>query len=164
MKLYETTAQFKEVQKMIDDGVPIEQLTDALECINDDFEGKVENSLFTIKNLEADILKIKAEETRLSGRRKAINNQVESIKRYLIEHMTAQGKLKFDNGVVRATIIKPKPVLVIVDEDLIPNDYKKISVTSAVNKKDLLAHLKTLDDGETIGGASIGQSKISLFY
>ena len=162
MQLYKTTEHFKEVQKMLDEGVPIEQLSDALEEINDDFEAKAENILYSIKNILGDVDKVKAEETRLAGRRQSMLKQVESLKLYLIENMQAQSKPKIDNGIIKASLVKPKPILVLSDESIVPDNFKKITVSSAIDKKMLLQHLKDLPEGEVLEGASIGQSKQSL--
>lgn len=147
---------------MIDEGVPIEQLTDSLEEIESGLEEKAGNILFLIRNIEGDIEKIKAEEKRLKEKRLSAEKSIENVKAYLVQNMAAQNKAKIDNGVVKCSIIKSRPVLVLSDEGLIPDTFKKITVSSAIDKKQLLAHLKELPEGETIEGAAIGESKIGL--
>ena len=162
MNLYELTGQYLEVQKMIDEGVDIEQLNDTLEEIESGLEDKAGNILYLITNMQGDIEKIKAEEKRLSEKRKASEKTIESLKEYLVNNMSAQNKHKIDNGVISCSIIKPKPILVVGDESLIPDEFKKITVSSAIDKKGLLSRLKDLQEGEEIEGASIGKSKIGL--
>lgn len=162
MNLYTLTTQYQAVQRMIDEGVPVEQLTDTLDGIEAGLEEKAENILYLINEASGDIEKIKTEEKRLSEKRKQAENQVARLKEYLIENMTAQDKKKIDNGVIKCSIIKPKPVLVMTDESAIPSEFKKIKVTSAVDKKELLAYLKELPEGEKVEGAEIGQSKYSI--
>ena len=134
----------------------------ALEEIESGLEEKAGSILFLIANMKGDIEKIKAEEKRLSEKRKAAEKTIERLKDYLIENMQAQDKQKIDNGVIKCSIIKPRPVLVLSDESLVPDNFKKITVSSSVDKKQLLAHLKDLPEGEKVDGASIGQSKIGL--
>ena len=162
MNLYELTGQYLEVQKMIDEGVDIEQLNDTLEEIESGLEEKAGNILYLITNMQGDIEKVKAEEKRLSEKRKALEKTIESLKEYLVNNMSAQNKPKIDNGVISCSIIKPRPVLVLDDESLIPDEFKKITVSSAIDKKGLLSKLKDLKEGEEVEGARIGQSKIGL--
>jgi len=162
MNLYELTGQYLEIQRMIDDGVPIEQLRDTLEEIESGLEEKAANILYLITNLNGDIEKIKAEEKRLSEKRKGAENTIESLKNYLVENMSAQGKTKIDTGVIACTIISPRPVLVLTDEAKVPDQFKKITVNSSIDKKELLAYLKEMPEGEAVEGATIGQSKIGL--
>lgn len=162
MNLYETTEQYQAIQRMIDDGVPIEQLQDSLDGIDTELESKAGNILYLIRNNQGDIEKIKAEEKRLAGKRKSLEGQIDNIKNYLIQNMAAQNKSKIDNGVIKCSLIKPKPVLVLDDETLIPDTFKKITVSSSIDKKELLAYLKDLPEGEHLDGASIGQSKQSI--
>ncbi len=162
MNLYELTGQYLELQAMIDEGVPFEQLEDSLKEIDADLEEKAGNILYLINNAQGDIEKIKAEESRLAEKRKGAEKTIERLKEYLVENMQAQNKKKIDNGVINCSIIKPRPVLVLSDESIIPDNFKKITVTSKVDKKELLAHLKELPEGETIEGASIGESKTGL--
>lgn len=162
MNLYELTGQYLEVQKMIDGGVELEQLRDTLEEIDSGLEEKAGNILYLITNMQGDIEKIKAEEKRLADKRKGAEKTIESLKNYLVDNMSAQDKPKIDNGIISCSIIKPRPVLVLSDEALVPDEFKKITVSSAIDKKELLARLKELKEGEEIGGASIGQSKIGL--
>ena len=162
MNLYELTGQYLEVQKMIDEGVPVEQLADTLDGIEAGLEEKAGNILYLINNALGDIGKIKAEEKRLADKRKSLDGQVVRLKEYLIENMKAQNNLKIDNGVIKCSIIKPKPMLVLTDENLVPDSFKKITVSSAIDKKQLLSYLKELPEGEVVEGASIGKTKHSI--
>lgn len=162
MNLYNLTGQYLELQNMIDEGVPLDQLADSLELIESGIEEKAGNILFLIRNIEGDIEKIKAEEARLKAKRASAEKSIENIKAYLVQNMAAQHRDKIDNGVIKCSIIKPRPVLVLDNEDLIPASFKKITVSSSIDKKQLLAHLKELPEGETMEGATIGESKIGL--
>lgn len=162
MNLYELSGQYKELQKMIDEGVPIEQLQDTLDSIDSDLEEKAGNILYLINNAQGDIEKIKAEEARLAEKRKGADKTIERLKEYLVENMKAQAKSKIDNGVINCSLVKPRQVLVMSDESLVPDSFKKITVESKIDKKELLAYLKELPEGETVDGASIGESKTGL--
>ncbi len=159
MQLYEITENLKQLGNMIEDGVDESQLIDALNDVNEAFEEKAKSILFLIRNIEGNIELSKIEETRLSNRRKAMEKQLDSIKSYLIMNMAESGKTKIDNGVIKASYIKPKPSLMLSDESLVPDSYKVPKVTVSIDKKALLADLK---EGKEVEGASIGESKAGL--
>lgn len=159
MQLYEITENLKQLGQMIKDGVDESQLIDALNDVNEAFEEKAKSILFLIRNIEGNIELSKIEETRLSNRRKSMEKQLDSIKSYLIMNMAESGKTKIDNGVIKASYIKPKPSLMLSDESLVPDSYKVPKVTIGIDKKALLADLK---EGKEVEGASIGESKAGL--
>ena len=159
MQLYEITENLKQLGQMIEDGVEESQLIDALNDVNEAFEDKAKSILFLIRNIEGNIELSKLEEARLSNRRKSMEKQLDSIKAYLVMNMAESGKTKIDNGVIKASYIKPKPVLVLSDENAIPDSYKNPKVTISIDKKLILSDLK---EGKEIEGASIGESKAGL--
>lgn len=159
MQLYEITENLKQLSQMIEDGVDESQLIDALNDVNEAFEEKAKSILFLIRNIEGNIELSKIEESRLSNRRKSMEKQLDSIKSYLIMNMTESGKTKIDNGVIKASYIKPKPSLMLSDESVIPDEYRVPKVTISIDKKLLLSDLK---EGKEVKGASIGESKAGL--
>jgi len=159
MQLYEITENLRQLGQMIEDGVEESQLIDALNDVNEAFEEKAKSILFLIRNIEGNIELSKLEEARLSNRRKSMEKQLDSIKAYLVMNMAESGKTKIDNGVIKASYIKPKPVLVLSDENAIPDSYKNPKVTISIDKKLILSDLK---EGKEIEGASIGESKAGL--
>ncbi len=159
MKLYDITKNMQGIEQMLADGVEPEQLQDALGDINEVFQEKAEHILYLMQNMASDVESYKAEESRLAKRRKVAENQMSSIKEYLIMNMINSGITKLDNGVIKASITKPRAMLLITADDRVPAEYKKVSVSSVIDKKQLLAALK---DGEEIDGCEIGQSKTGL--
>lgn len=162
MKLYEITGAMKEVQKMLDEGVPLEQLEDTLNEIDIDFNEKAGGCLFAISNLNGEIASCKHELERLSRIKKQKESQILKIKEYLLLNMQELGKTKVANGTMVASVRKGAKALQINNEDNIPIEYKSILTTSAVDKKALLKALKDLEEGEVIAGAEIVAGKNTL--
>ncbi len=162
MRLYEITGAMKEVQQMLDDGVPIEQLEDTLNEIEIDFKEKAESCLFAVANLNGEIDGCKSEIDRLAKRKKAKENQVTKLKEYLLFNMQELNSGKIDNGVMTASIRKGAPALQINSEDSIPQEFKKIVTSVSTDKKALLKALKELEEGEVIEGAEVIQGKSTL--
>lgn len=159
MKLYEITEAMADLEKMLDDGIPEDQLADTIEEMKGEFKDKAESILFILANMGSQIDAYKAEETRLSGKRKAEEKRVEKLKEYLLLNMQELNYGEVNNGVMSAKIRKGTPVLVIDDEDLIPIEWKKISTSVSIDKRELL---KALKDGKEAEGASIGAGKNTL--
>lgn len=159
MQLYNITENLKQIEQMIEDGVDPSQLQDAIKDIDEAFEEKAGHILFLMRNIEANIEMVKDEEKRLASKRKAMENQYESIKDYLIKNMAETGKTKIDNGVIKASYVKPKPMLDLIDPELVPDEYKQPQVTIKLDKTLLLSDLK---DGKEVAGAAITESKAGL--
>jgi len=159
MKLYEITGSMKEIETMISDGVPEDQLADTIDMIKGDFESKGESILFLLANLSGDIEAFKTEEKRLSDRRRAIEKSKAKLEEYLVYNMQAMKLKKISGGIKSASLSKPKPVLKITDESLIPDEYRSIKVVDSIDKKAALTALKA---GTEIPGATIGESKPGL--
>ena len=133
MKLYEITGMFAELFDRFDDianytpdtdefgryvtedGDIIEDLEayrqsyltawfDTLTSIEGEFNEKAENVAVYIKNLNAEIKAVKAEEKRLKSRRVSAENQVERMKKYLINSMQAIGVKKISMPRARITL------------------------------------------------------------
>ena len=133
MKLYEITAEFADLFDRFDeianytpdtdeygryvteDGDIIEDLEayrqsyltawfDTLTSIEGEFNEKAENVAVYIKNLTADINEMKAEEKRLKSRRVSAENQVERMKKYLLNSMQAIGVKKISMPRARITL------------------------------------------------------------
>ena len=122
--MYELTSDYMAVLDMANNpDISPEVIADTLEGISGEIELKAENSAVIIKELEAEMLKLKTEEIRLSSRRKAIENNIEVIKQRLYNAMKLTGKEKFKTALFNFTIGKNPVKLVIDDESLIPKKY-----------------------------------------
>ena len=141
--MYELTADYMAVLDMANNpDIPPEVIADTLEGISGEIELKAENSAIIIKELEAEMLKLKTEEIRLSSRRKAIENNIEVIKQRLYNAMKLTGKEKFKTALFNFTIGKNPVKLVIDDESLIPKKYyvkQEPKLDAAKLKEDLKA-------------------------
>ena len=156
--LYILTGELSQIQQLADDGVPIEQLTDTLELIEAEFDEKIDACLMVIANLQAEADMCKAEAHAFSDRKKAAENQVESLKRYIKDCMAKSGKDKAGH-LKLATLTKPRKVLQIVDESLLPEQYRAEVVSYTTDKKAIEQALK---DGGEVAGAALVDSDYGL--
>lgn len=108
--------------------------------------------------IDAEIEALKKEQQRLSVRRKA----TESLKKYfnetlipmVVQEVGTDGVYETDTA--RYKLYETYGPVAIVDEELVPDEYKLIKETKVIDKK---AIRKKLTKGETINGTFIGKVK-----
>lgn len=156
-KLYDLTEMYQNIWDLIgDDEADLDALEKALSSIEDNIEIKAENTAKLIKGIDGDISILKEEENRLAKKRKALENKQKNIKGYLEMQLKAMEIDKVKTPLFTVALQKNPPSVNILDEDLIPDIYKKTVTTVSVVKKDLLDALK---EGQVIAGAEIKQDK-----
>lgn len=154
--LYEMTADMLEIQRLADEGVPIEQLQDTVELLSGDFNSKVDASLQVVANLQAEADMLKAEIDRLTERKKSAEASAERLKQYVKQCMTSAGITKA-GSLKMATITKPSKVVQISDESSLPTQF--VSMVPKIDKRAIESALK---DGESVSGAELVDSEPGL--
>lgn len=157
--IYEITDDFLRIQDMMGDPeLDPQTLADTLEAIEGELEVKAENYAKVMKNLEGDIVAIKAEIDRLTSKKKAIENNIKNMKATLQSVMEATGKTKFKTDLFSFGIQKNAPSVVIDVEDVrdIPEDYLKFKEPEV----DKTAIKAAINDGVDLSGiAHLEQSQ-----
>ena len=121
MTLYELTNDYMELLQMAEDPDIDEQaFMDTLEGIEGALEDKADNYAKCMRMLEADAKGIKAEEDRLSARRKTIENNIKRMKQSLQTMMELTGKTKFKTQLFSFNV-QNNPASVVMDEQDIEN-------------------------------------------
>lgn len=130
--LYELGNDYKAVLTMIDTAETEEDMKaikDTLEMINESIEVKAENTAKFIKNLESDILGLKAEIDRLSNNKKRIERAIDTLKNNIDNVLKAKGVTKLDTDLFKFSYRKSESVQVD-NINLLPEECKKITVTA----------------------------------
>lgn len=155
MKLYELTQNYLNLLDLLENpDIPKEIVESALEEVEGNFEDKAENIVKLIKSIEADIKAYKEEETRLSTRRKTLENKVKGLKDYLEGSMIALDKKDIKGKIFTLAIKKNPPSVVIDDFTILPMEYKKIE-----EKEDKKKIKESIDNGIEVPGARIEQKE-----
>lgn len=104
-----------------------EALSEALANMGDDLEEKLENYAKVIKNFESDIAGLKAEELRLSSKRKTMENSVKTMKQAMTDAMILTGKTKVKGELFSFNVQKNTPSVVMDCQyiELVPDEYLK---------------------------------------
>lgn len=142
--LYELNAEFNQLWMLLEDEeVDEEMVIGAFETATEDLTVKLENCCKYIKNIDAEIAGLKAEEERLYARRKAKENAVKRLKELMKLAMTTAGEKKLPCGTFTVSVQNNAPS-VVMDEDHIeniPEDYLKYR-DPEIDKKKLKDHLE----------------------
>ncbi len=156
-KLYELTEMYQNIWDLVaDEEVDLDTLETALSQVEDNLETKAESMAKLVKGIDGDVTALKEEENRLAKRRKALENKQTNIKQYLQNQFNVMGIDKVKTSLFTVALQNNPPSVNILDEDLIPEQYKKTVTTTSIVKKDILDALKL---GELIEGAELKQGK-----
>jgi hypothetical protein len=142
--IYELSAEFMTLWQLMEDGtLEDEALEGAFDVAKEDLADKLEGYCKFIKNLEATIAGLKAEEKRLADRRKAMENTVERSKLAMANAMRIAGEKKIPAGSFTCSL-QQNPPKVVLDEPYIENIPEKYLVPQepTINKKLILEDLK----------------------
>ena len=127
MKLYELTEQWDAVFNMLEDGETDEQVIfDTLESIEGEIEDKADNYAKMIRNLQASVDVLKAEEERLYQRRKSTENHIQRLKDNLQANLEFIGKTKFKTDLFSFSVSQnggKQPLSITDNLDEIPGKY-----------------------------------------
>ena len=163
MKLYEIATEYQALLDAIENGeIPEEAIADTLESVTSLLEDKADNVACVIKNMQAEVDAIKAEEDRLATRRKVKEKRVEYLTKYLSDILLKAGYEKVETARNKITFRKNPPKVFIENE-------KAFIEWALENRKDAFLNFgkptvnktaikQALADGEEIEGACMESS------
>jgi predicted DNA-binding protein YlxM (UPF0122 family) len=121
MTLYELTSDYLNLLELAEDPDIDEQaFMDTLEGIEGALEDKADGYAKVMRMLDGDAVTIKAEEDRLSTRRKTIENRIKRMKQSLQGMMELTGKTKFKTQLFSFNV-QNNPASVVMDESDVAN-------------------------------------------
>ena len=127
MTLHEITGAYQMLLELLRDAEATpEAIKGTIEGIDGELEVKLENYGKIITEIDSEALALKAEEDRLSARRKVLENSSERMKKAVEEAMRAVGKTKVKTELYSFGIQKNPASLKLADEidfDNIPMEY-----------------------------------------
>jgi len=133
----------------------IKEPTKELETIKDGSLISVDNVYQLTKSFEEQVEVLKAEEKKISQDRKKLELYLENAKQFIKKYMVENGLAELDGTVIRYSISRGNPSLVISDEKLVPADYKESTVTETIRKDAIKDQLKM---GDVIPGCELKES------
>ena len=142
MKLYEISDAYLRVA--INPELTDEEKADELDNIEEEFDDKITNCIKVLRNLKADMLAYKSEAQRLAGKQRTAQNNIDSLKRYVISCLKSMNLSSAGDAPHRCFLGKssiPKISFIEGAEDKIPEEY--LRVHKEINRKQLLDQIKS---------------------
>lgn len=161
--LYDLTGDFVRFSELmeLEELTPeqAEMLKEALDNMADDIEDKLENYAKIIKNFESDIEGLKAEEARLSSKRKTLENNIKNMKARMTDAMIATGKTEIKGALFSFNVQKNTPS-VVIDESYIENIPEEYLIPQEpkIDKKKLSEDLKAGKDLDGVAHLEVSTS------
>jgi len=158
LKLYQLTENYQNLWDLVEDEtIDLSIVETALKTVEGAIQEKAQNLAVFIKSLGADIEIIKAEEKRLADRRKALENKQSGIKNYLQSQLEMAKLGKIKTAVITVSMQNNPPAVRIIDEAIIPAQYKTIvPQTFTIDKKSIADDIKK---GISVPGAESTQGR-----
>lgn len=142
--LYELSNDYIKLQELLEEGeLDPEMLEEAMQYTKEELSIKFENYCKVIRNIENNIAGLKAEEDRMSARRKAMENNIKAMKTRMLDAMVTTDTKKIDGELF--TISRQKnPASVVMDVNYIEDVPEKylIEQDPKIDKKKLAEDLK----------------------
>ncbi|MCK3657262.1 hypothetical protein A4G18_00630 [Pasteurellaceae bacterium Pebbles2] len=166
MKLYEISERYQNIMDLVNnpelaDNTDIQtQLEQTLNGIEDEFDSKVQQTVFVLKNIESEIEPIDAEIKRLQAMKKARQNSVERIKDYLKHHLHATNIKAVNCGVFNVSYREMKQSAVEIDDVLFSANNLDESLVNVKITPNKTAIKQALKDGVEVIGAKLVDSQV----
>jgi len=158
MSLYELTAKTNELKELLLNEEMADAAKDTLDLIEADFEEEVFGLVRLIRDFEMESIAIKKEIEILSNKKALRSESINKIRSSIKMNMEKQGKTNLTDGVFKLTIAKGRNIVIIDDEDALPDEYIDVKIVTKPKKKELLAAIK---EG-IVNGAHVEKSDTSL--
>lgn len=140
--LYELTSDLKELQEIDFMDAEAEQIEEIKAIIKEQIAKKGTGIIAVVRNLEADTEIIKSEIKRLQDLKKTKENKIENLKKYTKECLEEADIKKVSTSLGNISLRKLPGSVEVLEEDSIPEEYKKEVTTITIDKKSILAELK----------------------
>lgn len=155
LSLYDLSANYLQALDFLTDpalDLPIEAVNDTLDALSGELEDKAINVAKFLRNMETMAEAIKNAETDMAKRRKALESRVKWLKDYLKGNMEHTGISKIECPYFKLSIQNNPSAVNILNEDVIPEQFKEAVITWKIDKT---AIKDTLKKGEAVPGAEL---------
>ncbi len=148
MNIYDLTAEFLQLQEMLEDPeTDADQITALMDDLNTEIEKKADGYAKVIRNLEGNLAAVKTEQQKLTEKKNLLESGIKRLKDDLQAVMTATGKRKFKTDLFSFNIQRnggADPVVVDVPTEELPDDL--VIVSEKPDLKAIAAYIKETGD------------------
>jgi phage host-nuclease inhibitor protein Gam len=156
--LYEIKEQYEKLGDMLEEsqGEITPDISDLMNSIDDQRNGKIDNICRYIRNLETQGAGYINEIQRLKTNLDTSINKINSLKNLISWFFNSQGINKMETDLFKLRIQKNPPSIDVYDPDSIPKEFDIVETIHKIDKKTIMEKLKS---GEDIPGARIKQGE-----
>lgn len=159
LKLYQITNGFMEVNN-IDNDLTEQEKSEINKELSEALQTKSTNIIGYYKNENALLDGIKAEIERLRNYKAIVEGRIDRYKEYVKSNMEVLGINKIETELGTLSLAKSPIKVEIVDEDKVPDEYKKIIQEVKVDRTAIANNFK--ETGEIPAGVNIQTENKSL--
>ena len=148
------------INQIIESGGEVNEETEnALIIKEGELQNKSQSYGYLIKSMEYEVNTIDSEINRLEGLKRVRNNTIKRLKTVLSDSMQQFEVEELKTPTLKINFRKSQTVE-ILDEDLIPKEFKTVKVTTSISKAEIK---KAIKNGELVVGADlIDHKKIQI--
>tara|TARA_R110000868_G_scaffold208033_3_gene457240 strand:- start:418 stop:912 length:495 start_codon:yes stop_codon:yes gene_type:complete len=140
------------INQIIESGGEVNEETEnALIIKEGELQNKSQSYGYLIKSMEYDVNTIDSEINRLEGLKRVRNNTIKRLKTVLSDSMQQFEVEELKTATLKINFRKSQTVE-ILDEDLIPKEFKTVKVTTSISKAEIK---KAIKNGELVVGADL---------
>lgn len=156
MKLYDLTDAYARVQHLAEEGSP-EDWNYALSDIRDGIEQKCDNICKVIVGLQVDADAFTVESKRLRVLADQRATSIQNLKQYMKANLEGAAIQKVKGQFFTVSVDNSPPKCSILDEALIPDEFKEQVITCKIDARGIIAQWK--ETNEQVPGAVVSQDK-----
>ena len=161
LKLYEITDSYINLMDKLEAGeIAPEDIEDVQEEIHNALMTKSNNIIGYYLDRKSLIEAIDVQIKRLQEYKKTETNKLDKYKEYIKDNMEAMGIDKIETGAGKMQIARSPISVDILDEKLIPEEYKEVVTEVKIDKKKIADNFKAT--GEIIDGVKINYNNTNL--
>ena len=164
MKLYEILESIQRI--LVNDELSSEEQRGALDHLDIAFDIKMENLARLHLNLQADVMSVEAEITRLKKQKESLVNRVKSVESYSKYALTTAGRDNAGTSTYGVSLRTAPRKVVVVDEDRIHENWYRTEVVRKLDKKKMIEQwdeTRKPEHAETLYGFTVVRERYPKF-
>ena len=164
MKLYEILESIQRI--LVNDELSSEEQRGALDHLDIAFDIKMENLARLHLNLQADVMSVDAEITRLKKKKESLVNRVKSVESYSKYALTTAGRDNAGTSTYGVSLRTAPRKVVVVDEDRIHENWYRTEVVRKLDKKKMIEQwdeARKPEHAETLFGFTVVRERYPKF-
>lgn len=164
MKLYEILESIQRI--LVNDELSSEEQRGALDHLDIAFDIKMENLARLHLNLQADVMSVEAEITRLKKQKESLVNRVKSVESYSKYALTTAGRDNAGTSTYGVSLRTAPRKVVVLDEDRIHENWYRTEVVRKLDKKKMIEQwdeTRKPEHAETLFGFTVVRERYPKF-